>query len=123
MMDTLPKDMLFAIIKKIAVLMAEELIRFQTAFPFYQDFTRNQAVFRALPRSCLWYLVDHSHSKGKRKLMRQISHNRHIMYSLASAAQILRRDNPDLGEIKLILKEEVIHRFDSANISTLYRRC
>jgi hypothetical protein len=101
MMDTLPRDMLFVIIKKIAAFGAEELIRFETVFPFNREFTRNQAVLRALPRSYLWYLTDHSPSEGKHKLMRQISHSGHGMYS-------------DLGEIKVILREAVIHRSDNS---------
>lgn len=114
MMDTLPKDILFTIIKKIAALRAEELIKFETSFPFYQEFTRNHAVLKALPRKCLWYLTDHSPSERKLKLMREISHGGFGMYRVASVAQILRRDNPDLGEIKLILKEAVIHRSNCA---------
>jgi len=78
--------MLFVIIKKIMAFGAEDLIKFETAFLFYQEFTHNQAVLRALPRSCLWYLTDHSPSEGKRKLMHQISHSGHGMYSVASAA-------------------------------------
>ena len=33
---------------------------------------------------------------------------------MASATQMLQRDNPNLGEIKLILKEAVAHKSDSA---------
>jgi len=76
-------------IKRITTLGAEELIRFETAFPFYQEFTRNPAVLRALLHNCLWYLTDHFPSEGKWKLMRLISYNGHGMYSVASAAQIL----------------------------------
>ena len=85
-MDTLPGDVLFVIIKKIAAFGAEDLIKFETAFPFYQDLNRDKVVLRALPRSCLWYLTDHSPSEGKRKLMRHISHSGHGMYGVASAA-------------------------------------
>jgi hypothetical protein len=56
MMDTLPGDVLFVILKKIAAFVAEDLIKFETAFPFYKELTRDKAVLRALPCSCLWYL-------------------------------------------------------------------
>ena len=51
--------------------------------------------------------------------MCQISHNGHGMYSVASAAKILRRDNRDFREIKLILREAVIHRSNSARYFNL----
>jgi hypothetical protein len=113
-MDTLPGDVLFVIIKKVAAFGAKDLIMFEFSFPFYQDLTRDKAVLRALPHSCLWYLTDHSPSEGKRKLMRQISHSGNAMYDVASAAQMLQRDNPDLEEINLILREAAAHRSDSA---------
>jgi len=47
--------------------------------------------------------------------MRQISHSGHVMFSVASAAQMLQRDNPNLEEINLILKEAVAQRSDSAS--------
>ena len=70
MMDTFPGDVLFVIIKKIVEFGAEDLARFETAFPFYQGFTCDKAILRALPHSCVWYLGDHSLREGKRKLMR-----------------------------------------------------
>jgi len=115
MMDTLPRDVLLVIIKKIAEFGAEDLVRFETAFPFYHGFTRDKETLRALPHSCVWYLADHSISEGKHKLMRQISHSGHVMFSLASAAQMLQQDNADLEEIKLILKDAVAQRFYSAS--------
>jgi len=113
-MDNLPQDVFFMIIKKIAAVGAENLLWLETAFPFYQALTREKAVLRALPHSCLWYLTDHSPNEGNRKLMRQISHSGHGMYSVASAAQMLQQDNPDLGEIKIILREAVSHGSNNA---------
>ena len=85
MMDTLLGDVLFVIIKKIAAFGAKDLIKFKTAFAFNKELTRDKVVLRALPRSCLCYLTNHSPSEGKRKLMRQISHSGHGMYGVSSA--------------------------------------
>jgi len=119
MMDTLPRDVFFVIIKKIAEFLAKDLVRFETSFPFYQGFNRDKAILRELPHNCVWYLANHSLSEGKRKLMRQISHSEHVMFSVASAAQMIPRDNPNLGEIKLILKEAVPHKSGSARYFNL----
>lgn len=113
-MDTLPEDVLFVIIKKTTAFGAQDLVKFETAFLFYQEITRDKEVLRALPRSGLWYLTDHSPSEGKCKLMRQISHSWHGMYGVASGAQMLQWDNPNLEDIKLTLREAATHRSDSA---------
>jgi len=113
-MDNLPRDVLLMIIKKITVFEAENLLWFETAFPFYQELTREKAVLRALPRICLWYLTDHSLSERKRKLTCQISHSGHKTYNVASAAHMLQQDNPTLEKIKLILREAAAHGSDSA---------
>jgi len=114
MMDTLPGDVLFVIIKRIAAFEAEDLFKFESAFPFYQELTHDKAVLRALPRSFLWFLSDHSPSEGKRKLMRQISHSGHGMYGIVSASQMLQLYNRNFGEIKLILKEAIACKSHSA---------
>jgi hypothetical protein len=46
--------------------------------------------------------------------MRQISHSSYAVYSVASAAQMLQGDQPNLDEIKLILRKAAAHGFDRA---------
>jgi len=93
-MESLPEDIFLIIVKKIAAFGAHDLFRFEIISTYHQKLACENAVLRALPRNCLWYLTDHWRSAGKRKFMQQISRSGHAIYIVVLAAQMLQGDHP-----------------------------
>lgn len=114
-METLPKDILITIAKKVAAIGLPDLFHFMETSTLHRKIANDDEVLRALHNDCLNLLFNNLPKDPARDdFILKLSNSGHSDFCVVQAGQLLNMKDPDLVAIKSVLQSASSQGSDAA---------